>query len=317
MDKPPPPRPALIVHAGAWAIPEEERPAHRAGCLAAVRAGWARLQECARAIEVVRAAVRVLEEDPALNAGTGCVLDRDGNARLDAGLMFGSDRSVGAVAGVARVKHPIEAAEVVRESRHVLLAGEGAEAFVASRGMTLGDADRHVVPREVARLEAWRARRPGDGEEHGTDFGSGGSAVSEPPSPGDTVGAVAVDSHGRIAAAASTGGLCGKRPGRVGDTPVPGAGFYADDILGGAACTGHGEALLSMGLARRACELARENSAPDATWLAMQELEKRWSGKGGVILIARNGSIGFSFNTPAMAVAYMDAELIEPFVGGM
>jgi beta-aspartyl-peptidase (threonine type) len=315
MDTRRPPAPALIVHAGAWAIPPDELEAHRMGCLAAVEAGWAALDGGAPAPEVVVAAVSVLEASAGLNAGVGAVLNREGVASLDAGLMAGSSLGVGAVAGLTHVLSPIRAAAEVLDSRHVLLHGRGAEAFLQERGMPLVDQAQLVVPREVARLEAWHRKRAHE-DDHGTDFGDDNTGAGDVDSPADTVGAVAVDRRGRIAAGASTGGLCGKRPGRIGDTPIPGAGFYADDLTAGAACTGFGEALLRMGLARRACDLTREHTAQDAAWLAIRELEDRFEGRGGVILIARDGSIGFAFNTPKMAVAYMDRECDEPVVGG-
>ncbi len=315
MDTRRPPAPALIVHAGAWAIPDEELEAHRAGCLAAVEAGWAALDAGAPAHEVVVAAIQVLESSAGLNAGVGAVLNREGVAELDAGLMAGASLGAGAVAGLTRVESPIQAAAEVLDSRHVLLHGRGAEAFLEQRGMELIEQAALVVPREVARLEEWRTRQA-NREEHGTDFGDANTSSGDVDSPGDTVGAVAVDRRGHIAAGASTGGLCGKRPGRIGDTPIPGAGFHADDLAAGAACTGFGEALLRMGLARHASELTREHTAQDAAWLAIRELESRYEGKGGVILIARNGSIGFAFNTPKMAVAYMDRECEAPVVGG-
>ena len=315
MDTRRPPAPALIVHAGAWRIPAEEIEAHRDGCLAAVEAGWSALEAGAPAHEVVVAAVRALEASAGLNAGVGAVLNREGLAELDAGLMAGSSLGAGAVAGLQHVASPIEGAAQVLDSRHVLLHGRGAEAFLEERGMALIEQAALVVPREVERLAAWREKQA-DRDDHGTDFGDDNTSAGDADSPGDTVGAVAVDRRGHIAAGASTGGLCGKRPGRIGDTPIPGAGFYADDGSAGAACTGFGEALLRMGLARRACDLTRDHTAQDAAWLAIRELEDRFEGKGGVILIARDGSIGFAFNTPKMAVAYMDRELDVPFVGG-
>lgn len=120
-----------------------------------------------------------------------------------------------------------------------------------------------------------------------------------------------------MAAGASTGGMCGKRPGRIGDSPIPGAGYYADDLVGAAAATGWGEPILRLGLSRRAVEFMRNQNAPDAAWLTMQELNDRVVGKGGVILIGRDGSIGFAFNTPHMPVAYMDEELTQPQIGGL
>ncbi|MDJ0521804.1 MAG: isoaspartyl peptidase/L-asparaginase [Planctomycetota bacterium] len=308
MDKPPPPRPAIIVHAGAWAIPPEEKEVHRLGCLTAVQAGWAVLVEGGKAIDAVRAAVRSMEDDRNLNAGSGSVLTRGGHVELDAGLMNGTTLDCGAVAAVRNRKNPIEAAYEVLKTKYVLMTGFGGMEFLDEHGVPTVDPESLIEERERARLVDALQRDPGDG----LDFGHAGVNL-----PGDTVGAVAIDRIGRIAAGASTGGICGKPPGRMGDTPIPGAGYYADDLAAGAACTGWGEPLLRMGLARRAVDLAREHNAMDATWLALKEFEERFYGRGGVILIGRDGSIGFSFNTPSMATAYMDEELQSPFVGGI
>ena len=308
MDKPPPPRPALIVHAGAWAIPSAEKKAHADGCARAAEAGWEVLKSGGKAIDAVRAAICSMEDDRNLNAGAGSVLTRAGHVENDAGIMNGTSLDSGGVAAIRDRANPIEAAYRVLESKYVLLVGQGAMQFLDEVGFPRVDPESLIEDRERDRLRE-ALLRPND---EGQDFRD--AAVT---GPGDTVGAVAVDAMGRIAAGASTGGICAKPPGRMGDTPVPGAGYYADDLLAGAACTGWGEPLLRMGMARRAVDLAREHNAMDATWLAIQEFEKRYDGRGGVILIARDGSIGYSFNTPSMATAYMDGELVTPRVGGI
>jgi len=308
MDKPQPPRKAIIVHCGAWAIPKEEKAAHRDGSLKAAEAGWAVLADGGSSLDAVRAAVRVMEDNPALNAGRGSVLTAAGHVENDAGLMSGTTLDAGGVAAIRNRAHPIDAAHAVLESQYTLMLGLGAQAFLDEAGVPSVDPATLIERREQARLVEALKRGP----EGGVDFRD--ASVS---GPADTVGAVAIDSIGRIAAGASTGGICGKPPGRMGDTPVPGAGFYADDLAGGAACTGWGEPLLRMGLARVAVDHAREHNAMDATWLGMQAFETRFQGRGGVILIARDGSIGFSFNTPSMAVSYMDEELQMPFMGGI
>jgi beta-aspartyl-peptidase (threonine type) len=307
MDRPPPRRKALIVHAGAWDIPAGERGAHEAGCRTALAAGWALLEKGAEAFEAVAAAVASLEADPALNAGVGSVLTRDGHVELDAGLMDGRRLEAGAVAGVRRLAHPIHAAKALLGARHVLLHGAGAEAFAVEAGLPLVEPSTLVTERERERLAAWFAQRTQGGvpEEFGGD-------------PADTVGAVAVDASGGIAAGASTGGICGKRPGRIGDTPIPGAGYFADHLAAGAATTGWGEALLRHGTARRAVELSRlGHNAVDACWLAVRELEDRWGGRGGIVLIGRDGTIGYAFNTPAMAIAWRDDDMSETQVAGL
>ena len=308
MDKPHPPRAALIVHAGAWAIPTPEKRAHREGVLAAVEAGWQVLMAGGKAVDAVRSAIRSMEDDRRLNAGSGSVLARSGRVELDAGLMNGTLLDCGGVVGVRDRANPIDAAAAVLESKYVLLAGSGCMQFLDEIGVPSCDPETLVEQRERDRLQ----RALQGARDEGTDF-----VDPTAEGPGDTVGAVAIDDIGRIAAGASSGGICGKPPGRLGDTAVPGAGYYADDLSAGASCTGWGEPLLRMGLARRAVELARENNAMDTSWLVMNEFDQRFGGRGGVIIIGRDGSIGSSFNTPSMAHAYMDSEMETPVVGGL
>ena len=305
MDKPKPRRRALIVHAGAWNIPSAERPAHRRAVERAIEAGWAVLQRDGGALEAVRCAVQVMEADDALNAGVGSSLCRTGHVEMDAGLMDGLSLNVGAVAGLRTIKSPIAAAEVVLREKPVLLVGEGAEHWLAQRDVETAPPESFVTERERERLAAWLSRDPGQPD------------PTFVPTPGDTVGAVAVDHAGNLAAGTSTGGTCGKPPGRMGDSPVPGAGYYADNLSAGAACTGWGEALLRHNTAHRAVWHARENNAVDACWLAIRELEERFGGHGGIILIGRDSTIGWAFNTPAMAFAYMDDEMDQIMVGGL
>ncbi|MCA9316023.1 MAG: isoaspartyl peptidase/L-asparaginase [Planctomycetes bacterium] len=307
MQQPPPRRKALIVHGGAWDIPVDERPEHERAVRAAVDAGWAVLAAGGEAFEAVVAAVAVLEDEPVLNAGRGAVLNRRGEVELDAGLMDGRRLHVGAVAGVRRLAHPIRAAQAMLRERPVLLYGEGAETFARAAGLDLVEPASLVTPREEERLATWLARE----RERGEPSPAGGN-------PADTVGAVALDGEGGIAAGTSTGGTLGKPPGRIGDAPVPGAGYFADHLAGGAATTGHGEAILRHGTARRAVELGREgNNAVDACWLVVRELEDRWGGRGGLVMLGRDGTIGYAFNTPAMAIGWRDDETPETVVAGL
>jgi beta-aspartyl-peptidase (threonine type) len=316
VDRPPPPRAALIVHGGAWAIPDGEWNAHRAGIARATAAGWEVLRENGSAVEAVETAVALLEDDPTFDAGTGSVLTRDGTVEMDAALMDGRDLRAGAVACVRRVRNPIRLARRVLASEHVLLVGEGAEAFAVEDGIDLCDPAGLVTERERDRL-ARHLASPQDRVAGGppASFARPSDRPS-PDAPTGTVGAVAIDRGGNVAAGGSTGGVPGKRSGRVGDTPIPGAGLYADNRVGGAACTGWGEAILRVGLARNAVLALRDAAAQDAAWLAIRGLEDRVGGRGGVVVLSRDGSIGFAFNTPRMAVAYMDGELAAPFVAG-
>jgi beta-aspartyl-peptidase (threonine type) len=297
-------RPAVVVHGGAWAIPDAEWMAHRDGVVRAARAAWNVIADGGAALDAVQTAVVLLEDDPTYDAGTGSVLCRDGRIEMDAAIMDGRGLDVGAVACVREVKNPILLAREVLKSDHVLLSGEGAHRFAWERGFTPCDPATLVVERERRRL---------------ADFLQ---TASDPDPrapfahPAGTVGAVAIDRGGNVAAGGSTGGVPGKRPGRIGDTPVPGAGLWADNRWGGAACTGWGEGILRIGLARNAVSNLRESAAQDAAWLAIREMDDRIQGRAGVIVLSRDGSIGFAFNTPRMAVAYMDAEMIDPFANG-
>lgn len=248
--------------------------------------------------DAVVAAIMSMEDDPSLNAGRGSVLCDGGWVELDAALMAGRALDVGAVAGVRDVENPIRIARELLAAPEVLLTGEAASAFAAAHGVRRVDPTRLVVAREVERLEAWRRQESMSG-------------------PADTVGAVAVDADGRLAAGTSTGGRPGKPSGRVGDAPVPGCGFYADDRVGAAACTGWGEDVLRYGLARRLVDLAGDHDAQDACWMAIRDLQERIDGRAGAILLKPDGGVGWGFNTPAMGVAWMAADVTEPVVGGI
>ena len=223
----------LLVHGGAWAVPEGEKEPHLEGVRLAVIAGWAVLSRGGSALEAVSEAVRVMERNPALNAGRGATLNAEGEVTLDAAIMDGKTLAAGAVASVRGVEHPVDLARRVMEhSPHVLLVGSGAVSFALEQGVTTCAPSDLVVPRERARWEkARKSRMP-----------SGSTAPFEAPI-GDTVGAVACDKEGHIAAATSTGGCLLKLPGRVGDSPLIGCGLYADDLRGAAACTGWGEGM--------------------------------------------------------------------------
>ena len=276
--------PALLVHGGAWDIPPEEREAHEAGALAAAGLGLDSLRGGASALDTVEAVVTLLEDDPALNAGTGSVLNRRGEAVLDASIMDGEDLRVGGVAAVRTVRNPVRVARrVIESTRLVLLAGPGAEEFAREQGFEAIRPEELVVPREVERLRAHQARR-------------------RAASPGDTVGAVAIDSEGGIAAAGSTGGTLNKRPGRVGDTPLPGAGLYADSRIGGVACTGWGEGIARLSMARAV--LARMEGGQDPADAARELLAACWSrlgGTAGLLIVTPDARLVTAWSTPRMA----------------
>ena len=217
---------ALIVHGGAWDIPPDLIEPHELGCKRALMEGWEILRSGGHALVAVEMAIRRMEDDPTFDAGRGSFLNAEGQIELDAGIMEGSRLKAGAVAAVQRVKNPISLARRVLESEHVLLMGRGASLFAREAGVAECSRKELLVEREVRRWEALRK----DTAFHSQDaFGNSNTG---------TVGAVGMDRQGNIVAGNSTGGSPHKHPGRVGDSPLIGCGIYADNSLGGAACTG-------------------------------------------------------------------------------
>jgi beta-aspartyl-peptidase (threonine type) len=284
--------PALIVHGGAGRITEDRHAEALRGCEAAARAGLAVLAAGGRALDAVQAAVRVLEDDPQFNAGTGAALTSAGEAELDASCMDGTSLRAGAVACVKTVKNPILLARrVCDDTPHVLLCGHGAEAFARECGIAEIPNALLVTQRQ---LERWR-------ELHEEAQREGADSVRRKIG---TVGAVAVDGKGRVAACTSTGGTMYKRPGRIGDTPIIGAGTYADDHEAAASSTGLGEAILKVTMARAACVRVRDGASPrDAAVAAVGLLRERAHGEGGIIVAGPDGRLGWACNTPRMARA--------------
>ncbi len=304
-------RPSLIVHGGAWDIPEEALDACRAGCRRALEAGWRILERSGTALDATEAAIVLLEDDPTFDAGFGSHLNRDGRVQLDAIVMDGHTLRAGAVAAVERVHNPIRLARKVMESsQHMMLVGPGAEQFAVEQGLSLCSPDELVS--EGERI-AWRRCRA---DEHFAEFHAGRSL--------GTVGAVALDVHGNLVSGTSTGGTCCKFPGRVGDSPLIGCGCYADAEAGAVSCTGWGEAIMKIVMAKTAVDFLRpalsdRGSSPAETTRAMQAAEaalrvlaERAQGTGGLILLDREGHPGFAFNTPRMAFAYASGD--GPFV---
>jgi beta-aspartyl-peptidase (threonine type) len=294
--------PIILVHGGAGIYGDETLPEALAGVQAAASAGYAALRDGATAVDAVIAAVRTLEDDPRFNAGRGSTLTADGTVENDASIMSGKDLSAGAVAVLTGFRNPILVAEAVRrDGNSVLLAGEGARRFALGAGFAAIDPSELVTEAqrlrwraEIAKREADRLRSTVLGEKLGT------------------VGAVACDAHGHVAAATSTGGLLCKASGRVGDTPIIGAGTYADDQGGAASCTGHGEAILKVAMAKAAVDHLRAGaSAQEAARLAVLALAERMGGKGGVIVVSPSGEIGVGFNTERMSRAYRDSSHAE------
>jgi len=295
--------PALIVHGGAGANPDN-RPAYRVVVKAALVAGWARLQSGGSAVDAVQAAIEVMEDDPLLNAGRGSALTEEGTVECDASLMEGERLGAGAVGAVSGVPNPIGLARrILEDGRHILLVGPGAVAFAHAQGVPLCDPDRLVTDHQRGRLQERLAER------HAT-----GAEVPRPASASSgTVGAVAIDSRGLIGAGTSTGGYVGKRPGRVGDSALIGAGTYADNRLGGVSTTGHGEAFIRTVLAKTALDVLRDLDDPElACHIALDVLREDGRGDGGLILLDWRGRLGWAHSTPFMPVGWSVPTATEP-----
>lgn len=332
---------ALIVHGGAGIIARDRYQAARDGCREAALVGWQVLLAGGSALDAAQAAIVALENNPGFNAGTGAVLTAEGRAQLDAGIMDGATLNAGAVAGVEHLKNPIIVARKVLASPHVLLMGAGAEQFAVESGITLCDPSELVTPTQYARWSAGYSA--GDDVHSGSSIDVGtvsvdvspnassngstngmnghGFTVDDTPVHADaekhgTVGAVAVDAHGNVAAGASTGGIAAKYPGRIGDTPLVGCGYYAENGLGGVSSTGHGEDFIRLTLARRALDyIASGMSAQAAATAAIRLLDERVHGDGGLILLDSQGRVGYARNTSSMAHAFIIEDMTEPFAG--
>jgi beta-aspartyl-peptidase (threonine type) len=284
--------PAIVVHGGAGdPVPGDPSSgtldaSRLEGVRRACAAGLGVLRSGGSALDAVETAVQLLEDDPVFNAGTGSTLTLAGDVECDASIMDGETLRCGAVAVVKDVRNPVSLARAVMErTEHVLLAGPGASAFAREAGFPPHDNALLVTPRQRARWEA--ARRGAMATKTGT------------------VGAVARDLRGHLAAATSTGGMSMKLPGRVGDTPLVGCGTYADDALAAVSCTGHGERIVQLTLARHAADLVgRGLPAAEAAREAVRLLGSRVRGDGGLIVVGPAGEVGFAHNTAFMTRAW-------------
>jgi L-asparaginase / beta-aspartyl-peptidase len=297
-------KPSLIVHGGAWDIPDEAVAACNEGCGNALAAGWSVLASGRSAIEAVEAAIVVLEDDPVFDAGYGSHLNADGRVECDAIVMDGATLRAGAAAGLQRTKNPIRLArKILEECPHMMLIADGAERFAKDRGLAL------CTPEELVSEVEWEAYLRCRKDEHAAENHRGHEQ--------GTVGAVALDSRGRLFAATSTGGTCCKLPGRVGDSPLIGCGCYADSEAGGVSCTGYGEAIMKIVMAKTAVDFLRRPSLPGENELAVANraardavdlLAARGKGTGGLILLDRSGTPAFAFNSPRMAYGYVNSD---------
>jgi beta-aspartyl-peptidase (threonine type) len=281
--------PSLILHGGAGVQDPTLREARMQGLRRAYDAAWTILQQGGSALDAVVRAVVELENEPVFNAGVGSCLTEDGEIEMDASVMEGTTFRVGAVGAVRTMRNPILLAKALMETeRHIFLVGDGAERFARTQGFPVATCEDLLTERQLRR---WQTAQTKD-------------------EPG-TVGAVALDKAGHLAAATSTGGIFNKQAGRIGDSPIIGAGTYADDALGASSATGQGEAIIRTTLTRTAVEFLRGGKDPmQAARAAIEFLKKRTADEGGLVLLDSFGRVGYAYNTAAMSLAFVSGETV-------
>jgi len=284
----------LVVHGGAWAIPDDMVEAHLRGVRNALAAGWRVLERGGPALDAIEEAVVIMEDDETFDAGRGSFLNRDGRVQMDALIMDGATLRAGGVGCVERLRNPVRAArKILGDSPHVYFVGAGAEQFAAEHGVTLCRNEDLVIDREVQRLREYQREAAGHGNE-----------LFAPAISHDTVGAVALDRAGNIAAATSTGGTLNKAPGRLGDSSLIGCGCYADNLSAAVSTTGWGEPIMKLVLAKWTADRVSAGNLPEwAAQEAMNHLKQRLNGHGGIIVLNAQGQFGIAHNTPRMAWA--------------
>ena len=268
--------------------------AHLRGVRNALAAGWRVLEHGGPALDAIEEAVVVMEDDETFDAGRGSFLNRDGRVQMDALIMDGATLRAGGVGCVERLRNPVRAArKILSDSPHVYFVGAGAEQFAAEHGVALCRNEDLVIEREVERLREYQREAAG----HGNDLFA--PAISH-----DTVGAVALDREGNIAAATSTGGTLNKAPGRLGDSSLIGCGCYADNLSAAVSTTGWGEPIMKLVLAKWTADRVSAGNLPEwAAQEAMNHLKQRLDGHGGIIVLNSQGQFGIAHNTPRMAWA--------------
>lgn len=322
----------LVIHGGAGTItranmsPEREK-AYRDAMNTALEKGYEVLKKGGTSVQAVEAAIHVMEDSPLFNAGKGAVFTNEGKNELDAAIMEGKTLKAGAVAGVTTIKNPISAAiAVMDQSVHVMMAGKGAEQFAKEKGLEIVDPSYFHTEARYEALERAKAQEKTEldhvdkGENGGKEEGGKGKGPSSPSSPSSliftegkkfgTVGCVALDKYGNLAAGTSTGGMTNKRYGRIGDAPIIGAGTYANNATCAVSATGHGEYFIRSVVAHDISALMEYKgmSLTDASnEVVMKKLVER-GGEGGVIAVDRNGNIAMPFNSEGMYRGYIKSD---------
>ena len=299
--------PVIAIHGGAGTlsrahISAEQERAYHAALQQVLLAGQAVLAQGGTAMEAVCEAVRLLEDCPLFNAGHGAVFTAQATHELDAAVMDGATLAAGAVAGVSRIRNPVQAARAVMQNgQHVLMVAEGAERMAQEAGLATVEPSYFSTPARHAQLLAAQARQAGVVLDHDGAAALAGRAIDEGRKMG-TVGAVALDAHGHLAAATSTGGMTNKLPGRLGDSPLIGCGTYADDRTAAVSCTGHGESFIRVAAAHDVCARMAYGGASleSATQAVVHEALPAVQGTGGLIAVDRQGNVCLPFNTEGM-----------------
>ena len=299
--------PVIAIHGGAGTlsrahISAEQERAYHAALQQVLLAGQAVLAQGGTAMEAVCEAVRLLEDCPLFNAGHGAVFTAEATHELDAAVMDGTTLAAGAVAGVSRIRNPVQAARAVMQNgQHVLMVAEGAERMAQEAGLATVEPSYFSTPARHAQLLAAQALQAGVVLDHDGAAALAGRAIDEGRKMG-TVGAVALDAHGHLAAATSTGGMTNKLPGRLGDSPLIGCGTYADDRTAAVSCTGHGESFIRVAAAHDVCARMAYGGASleAATHAVVHEALPAVQGTGGLIAVDRQGNVCLPFNTEGM-----------------
>ena len=299
--------PVIAIHGGAGTlsrahISAEQERAYHAALQQVLLAGQAVLAQGGTAMEAVCEAVRLLEDCPLFNAGHGAVFTAEATHELDAAVMDGTTLAAGAVAGVSRIRNPVQAARAVMQNgQHVLMVAEGAERMAQEAGLATVEPSYFSTPARHAQLLAAQALQAGVVLDHDGAAALAGRAIDEGRKMG-TVGAVALDAHGHLAAATSTGGMTNKLPGRLGDSPLIGCGTYADDRTAAVSCTGHGESFIRVAAAHDVCARMAYGGASleSATQAVVHEALPAVQGTGGLIAVDRQGNVCLPFNTEGM-----------------
>ncbi|XP_039994982.1 isoaspartyl peptidase/L-asparaginase isoform X1 [Xiphias gladius] len=290
----------VVVHGGAWAIPDELAEATVSGVKAAACEGFSVLDRGGNAVDAVEAAVRAMEDNTVFGAGHGAALNTDGEVELDAVIMDGCTLASGAVSCVRNIANPVSLARAVMEkTAHIMLTGRGANMFAESIGMVTVPTETLVTEYERKEWEKHKNYITGVMEDFNSQWAH------------DTVGAVAVDRAGNVACATSTGGIRNKMVGRVGDSPIIGSGGYADNLSGAVSCTGHGESILKVTLARLILShMEQGKSVAEASQLSLQYMGERVRGAGGAIVVSPSGQWAATFTTERMAWAAVENDVL-------